>query len=41
MKDEEKNENSSDETGQDEELIREFGQSVSQNAKHNSQYSRR
>ena len=34
MKDEEKNENSSDETGQDEELIREFGQSVSQNAKH-------
>ena len=34
MKDEEKNENSSNETGQDEELIREFGQSVSQNAKH-------
>mgnify|MGYP004574440347 CR=1 FL=1 len=34
MKDEEKNENSSNENGQDEELIREFGQSVSQNAKH-------
>ena len=34
MKDEEKNENSSNETSQDEELIREFGQSVSQNAKH-------
>lgn len=34
MKDEEKNENSSNETGQEEELIREFGQSVSQNAKH-------
>ncbi len=34
MKDEEKNENLSNETGQDEELIREFGQSVSQNAKH-------
>ena len=34
MKDEEKNENSSNETGQDEELIRDFGQSVSQNAKH-------
>ena len=34
MKDEEKNENSSNETGKDEELIREFGQSVSQNAKH-------
>ena len=34
MKDEEKNENSSNETGQDEALIREFGQSVSQNAKH-------
>lgn len=34
MKGEEKNENSSNETGQDEELIREFGQSVSQNAKH-------
>lgn len=34
MKDEEKSENSSNETGQDEELIREFGQSVSQNAKH-------
>lgn len=34
MKDEGKNENSSNETGQDEELIREFGQSVSQNAKH-------
>lgn len=34
MKDEEKNENSSNETDQDEELIREFGQSVSQNAKH-------
>ena len=34
MKDEQKNENSSNETGQDEELIREFGQSVSQNAKH-------
>ena len=34
MKDEEKHENSSNETGQDEELIREFGQSVSQNAKH-------
>lgn len=34
MKDEEKNENSTNENGQDEELIREFGQSVSQNAKH-------
>ena len=34
MKDEEKNKNSSNETSQDEELIREFGQSVSQNAKH-------
>ena len=34
MRDEEKNENSSNETGQGEELIREFGQSVSQNAKH-------
>lgn len=34
MKDEEKNENSSNETSQDEEFIREFGQSVSQNAKH-------